>query len=228
MTGIFDSGEGGRCALDILRRQVPREDLVFLMDRANAPYGTKSKEEIANLAEGNIMRLVGMGCERVLIACCTAGTVYPMLSGAARAFSLPIIEVTAKGAKEVSRGGEIAVISTLATARSHAFKMALSGFSVTEFAAQDLVGYIDDGECDGSISPGVRDYLFGVISGATTNSTDTLILGCTHFHAVRGEIEKLLKEMNKDIKIVSSAEEGALAMASEINCHSGAGKTIYI
>ena len=50
MTGVFDSGSGGLFALSELRRLMPREDLVFLADRKNAPYGTKEKDEILRLS----------------------------------------------------------------------------------------------------------------------------------------------------------------------------------
>ena len=47
MIGIFDSGVGGICAYHKLRELLPREDILYLGDRKNAPYGTKPKDEQA-------------------------------------------------------------------------------------------------------------------------------------------------------------------------------------
>ena len=49
MIGVFDSGVGGICAFRRVRELLPREDIVYLADRKNAPYGTKSEDEIKGL-----------------------------------------------------------------------------------------------------------------------------------------------------------------------------------
>ena len=46
MIGIFDSGVGGLTALRELRKLAPSADIVYLADRKNAPYGTKSECEL--------------------------------------------------------------------------------------------------------------------------------------------------------------------------------------
>ena len=58
MIGVFDSGAGGLAALGELRRIAPNEDVIFLADAKNAPYGTKAPETIAQLARNNILRLI--------------------------------------------------------------------------------------------------------------------------------------------------------------------------
>ena len=46
---VFDSGVGGISVLRHLRRVMPGEKYLYFGDSANAPYGTKSKEEVKNL-----------------------------------------------------------------------------------------------------------------------------------------------------------------------------------
>ena len=79
MIGVFDSGVGGYCAFRELRRLLPREDMVYLADRKNAPYGTKSEDEIIAFTKANIKRLREIGARKILIACCTASSVYNSL-----------------------------------------------------------------------------------------------------------------------------------------------------
>lgn len=226
MMGVFDSGAGGLCAFRILRSLLPREDLVFLRDEKNCPYGKKSREEIAAIAEKNISLLEKMGCERVLIACCTASTVFDDLSTEAQAVAIPIVAPTLAKAEALSRSGKIGVIATEATIRSHAFHS--NTHTIYEAAAQRLVDIVEGGERDGAATEGTQEYLCSLLAPIVSAGVDTLILGCTHFHALRNEIEKILNQNGQRIITVSSAEVGALAAASIANSARNSGRTVYI
>jgi hypothetical protein len=77
--GIFDSGVGGICAYRHLREMLPRENILYLADRKNAPYGIKSRDEILGFTKTNIKRLRSLGADGILIACCTASSLYGLL-----------------------------------------------------------------------------------------------------------------------------------------------------
>lgn len=210
MIGVFDSGVGGLCAFKILRDLLPHENLVFLRDRKRCPYGGKSRDSIIEIAEENILRLTEMGCERVLIACCTASTVYDSLPSEARRAAIPIVAPSARLAARLSENKVIGVIATDATIRSHAFRDHLPECKVVECAAGPLVSIIESGEKDGHASEETRRYLAELLAPIIEAEADTLILGCTHFHALRAEIEAVLSGLTKrKIKTVSSAEVGA-------------------
>ena len=91
MIGVFDSGVGGFNAFIHLRRRFPLADIAYLADRKNAPYGTKSEVELVGLVGICIDRLRSYGAEKVLIACCTASTVWGRLSESQREASVPIV-----------------------------------------------------------------------------------------------------------------------------------------
>ena len=44
--GVMDSGMGGISVLKELARIMPNEDFIFYGDSANAPYGSRTTEEI--------------------------------------------------------------------------------------------------------------------------------------------------------------------------------------
>lgn len=230
MIGVFDSGSGGIAALKELRRLRKSENVVFLADRDHAPYGTRSRESILALAKENVTRLRRLGARRVLIACCTASTVHADLPREVREISVPIIEPTASFAREHSATGRIAVIATEATVRSHAFARALAGCRVTELAAQRLVGEVEGGAHDGNITPKLCAYLDELLLPAVRFGADVLILGCTHFPHLEGEIRRALSRLtNRKILTVSSALCGALAMDAALGdeCPEG-GATVYL
>ena len=121
MVGIFDSGKGGAAALGEFRRMRPLCDAAFLADTDNAPYGNKSHGELVRLVSDDIERLLELGVSRVLMACCTASTVYGDLSEKCRELSIPIINPSAKLACRLSASGRIGVLSTERTMKSGCF-----------------------------------------------------------------------------------------------------------
>ena len=44
--GIFDSGIGGLTVFKEIRKKLPNENIIYLGDTKNFPYGNKTKEEI--------------------------------------------------------------------------------------------------------------------------------------------------------------------------------------
>ena len=51
--GVFDSGVGGVSILRELVKLMPNENYIYLGDSANAPYGTKSLEQVIELVSND-------------------------------------------------------------------------------------------------------------------------------------------------------------------------------
>lgn len=201
--GIFDSGEGGHNLLRYARMRNRRDDIIFLCDRARAPYGTKRDFELSGIVADNISRLKKMGAERIIIACCTACTVFDRVPD--REGVYPILSAAAREAERISEG-RIAVFATGATVRSDAFKREIGTKEVVQIAAQPLVRMIDGGASDGRPTGELLCYLDELISLA--RGADTVVLGCTHFSSVK----RLTQELGHKAGIkhvVDAAELGA-------------------
>lgn len=226
MIGIFDSGAGGLTALSELRRLLPSADICFFKDVKNAPYGTKSRRELIKLVERDILKLYRTGADKILMACCTASTVYECLPDKMKKISLPIIEPTARAAAKISTQGKIGVIATEATVSSGAFSKALWKFStvkeVHELPLQRLVGMVEEGSVDGRLKSAERDELSRLLS-PMKNKIDTLILGCTHFPHLELEISGCLP----GVRLVSSSREGARELG-RLSKNRGKGRTFFL
>ncbi len=223
MIGIFDSGVGGYTALSEIRRLAPRADLIYLADTKNAPYGTKSEDELVSLVCRDIDLLANSGAEKILIACCTASTVYPLLDKSRQSISVPIISPAARRASRVTKNGRIGVIATERTVLSHAFSKALGSCEVFEAPAQKLVSLIEAGERDGRMSNKTKSYLKDLLFPLSEKGIDTLILGCTHFPHLEKEINKILPK----VRTVSPSREGARELLSVYKGR-GNGKITYL
>lgn len=213
MLGLFDSGSGGLNTVRYIKENMPDIDLVYKIDRENAPYGIKSTEKIIQIVEENIDDLKNRGAERILIACCTASTVYGMLAKKYKNVSIPIINPIAVAALQKTRNGRIGVLATEHTVRSHAFKNALPSCTVTEIAAQKLVGMIDGGLTDNNVTLETQGYVKELIYRFYDKGIDTLILGCTHFPAIKATVAKACSEIGIR-HVIDSAREGALAITT--------------
>lgn len=208
MLGLFDSGTGGVNTVRYLKETNDDSDLVYLIDRSNAPYGIKTEQEILEITKSNIRILTDMGAERVLIACCTASTVHEKLPESEKSVSIPIIDTIADKAKSATRSGRVGVIATNHTVRTHAFAKALSGLYVREYGASELVDMIDGGVSDSTVTSTDKEKIESILEPTLTSGIDTLILGCTHFPAIIRTIDEISKKYG-NITLVDSARVGA-------------------
>ena len=69
---VFDSGLGGMSLLAELIRVLPNESFLYFGDTANAPYGTRSEDDVKRLTEQNLEYLLSLGIKAFVIACNTA------------------------------------------------------------------------------------------------------------------------------------------------------------
>ena len=214
MIGVLDSGEGGMNAARYLEQKT-EESIVFFPDRKNAPYGTKTRDELISLLSGGIDRLLALGASRVLIACCTAGTVYPYLDEKRKTLSFPLIRPTARAAVKSTRSGKIALIATEATVRSHAFSEEIKKAAgelnrdcrLLEIKAQPLVSMVERRATGIKISEGDEDLIRKILLPLKDFGADTLILGCTHFPSLEDRLAPIAKELGI-ISLISSVKEG--------------------
>lgn len=227
MIGIFDSGVGGLTVLEELRRLSPEADVCFFADRENAPYGTKTKDEVISLVRRNIALLTGVGADKILMACCTASTVHRYLTEREQSLTIPIIAPTARAAVSTTRCGKVGVIATERTALSGAFAAEIHALDtavrVFEWQAQALVGLTEGGVSDAHYEQKDLKIIENLLSPIKDTDVDTLILGCTHFPRISGLISRVLP----GVRLISSAYEGA-AEAVKIADTSGSGLTIYL
>ncbi len=225
MIGIFDSGDGGLAALKRLRGIAPNADIIFYADRKNAPYGNKTQKELIRLVKRDIIKLKEAGASSVLMACCTASTVFHLLPHQLTENTYQILTPTAEEALRVTKNGRIAVIATNATVSSHAFKselLRLGAEDVKELEAQELVGLTEGGGRDASLTDVQFRRIYELLSNVKACGADTLILGCTHFSHLKNKISSALPKM----RIVDSAAEGAKEIARHAVC--GKGRTVIL
>jgi glutamate racemase len=219
--GVFDSGFGGLTVLRALVSRLPRANFAFIGDTARLPYGSKSRRTIARYAVESAQFLVSeQGAEFLVIACNTASALA--LDAIQDAVSIPVlgvIEPGATAARAASQSGDVLVIATDATVRSHAYAAACSarGLRSIEKACPLLVPLVEEGWTSHTVTDQViRIYLDQLKAEASENSLkpDTLVLGCTHYPLLGPLIERAVPP---GMKVIDSAESAADAAVNLIN-----------
>ena len=70
--GFIDSGVGGISVLKEAVKLLPKENYIYFGDSKNAPYGTKSVEEVQRLTFNACELLINHNVKALVIACNTA------------------------------------------------------------------------------------------------------------------------------------------------------------
>ena len=182
--GIFDSGAGGVSVLLTAVRLLPCESYVYFGDSANAPYGTKTKEEVLALSRAVVERLIAMDVKAIVIACNTATA--DAANELRRLYPLPIIgmEPALKPAASIRREGQVLVLATPGTLGSEKYARLYEkyGTHAVSLPCPGLMEFVERGEMDSSALHAYLDRLF---SPFQADKVDAVVLGCTHYVFLR-------------------------------------------
>ncbi|MCQ2353749.1 MAG: glutamate racemase [Clostridia bacterium] len=192
---VFDSGVGGLSVLVRLRELMPEEDFIYLGDRKNAPYGSKTHEEVRRIAEKNVDMLVLHGAKAVVIACntATAAAVEPMRK---KYPQIPIIGIEPAVKPAVDAGcGRILVLATPRTVSEPRFTALMErragNSSVIGVPCEGLSQMVESGECEGKETD---EYFERLFTPFRSDGFDAVVLGCTHYPFVRSAIRRAVGE----------------------------------
>lgn len=193
--GVFDSGVGGLSLLRELRRLLPNEDFIYYGDRANAPYGAKTHEDILEISKGIVNTLLSRGAKAIVVACNTATAVAIEPLRAAYP-DLPIIgiEPAVKPAR-ISGCRRVLVLATPVTVSESRFAALLransgDGCEFVGVACHDLAFMIENDKT----SEEIENYLRSVFAPYHKDGFDGIVLGCTHYPLALDEIKRAAGE----------------------------------
>ena len=206
--GVFDSGIGGLTVLKEIVEQLPGEDIVYLGDTARIPYGTRSKETVIKYVMESFNFLMKKNIKALVVGCNTASALA--IDEAKEKFDIPIIGVIEPGAKAAvscTKNNTIGVIGTEGTINSNAYQKYIRKYLPTAeiigVACPLFVQIVEEGWENSDVAYlTAQKYLLEL----KEHNIDTLVLGCTHYPALRYTIGKV---MGENVKLVNPAYETA-------------------
>jgi glutamate racemase len=204
---MLDSGVGGLTVARAVLDQLPHEQLHYVGDTANGPYGPKPIAEVRAHALTVMDELVASGVKALVIACNSASAAC--LRDARERYDVPVVEVilpAVRRAVAATRNGRIGVIGTIATVTSGAYDdafAAASGVEVVSAPCPRFAEFVERGVTSGRQLLGLAEAYLSPLNAA---GVDTLVLGCTHYPLLTGLLSVV---MGEQVTLVSSAEETA-------------------
>jgi glutamate racemase len=190
--GVFDSGVGGLTVLHDLLGELPAERFIYFGDTGNCPYGVRTEEEIQALAIEGARLLLERGAKIIVVACNTVSV--SALRELRATFTTPFVGVVpaVKPAAERTRVKRVGVAATEASAKGDYLKRLIrehaNGVEVLAAGCPRLVTLAEAGILDGpEAETAVREYVEPMLAAGI----DELVLGCTHFPAMRAVFERV-------------------------------------
>ncbi len=193
MIGVFDSGVGG---LGILREMLPAfsgEHVVYVADRARAPYGSRSIDEVRSFSHDVASTLIERGASTVVVACNTASAgALSSLRSSFPEIAFVGMEPALKPAREATRSGVVGVLATEVTFQGELFSSLIDQFAadltVLTRAAPEWVELVESGTIEG---PEAEAAVSVHITPLLEAGADVIVLGCTHFPFLDTTINKV-------------------------------------
>ncbi len=216
--GVFDSGLGGLTVARSIIEKLPGEDIIYLGDTANTPYGPRPIAEVRELALSGLDLLVEQGVKMLVIACNTA-TAAALNDARERYWTrrgIPVVEVVTPAAKEAAvttRNRKVGIIGTETTVASEAYPTALAavpGLTVVQQACPAFVDFVEQGITTGNELTQITHQYVAPLQEC---GVDTVILGCTHYPLLTGVLSRVLGDQ---VTLVSSSEAAAKATYSTL------------
>ena len=191
---VFDSGVGGFSVLQHLKKILPNEHYLYFGDCANAPYGSRTTEEVRQLTLAVAEKLVTEHPIKALVVACNTATAaaIEILRETYPDLIIIGIEPALKLAADHFPGGRIGVMATQVTLREEKFDALMHRFTadctVEKIPAPGLVALIEQGQTD---TPQIHALLRQLLT-PYIGKLDALVLGCTHYPFVQTAIAQVL------------------------------------
>lgn len=203
--GMFDSGVGGLTVFSEIVNKLPNENIIYLGDTKNFPYGSKSKEAIIELSKKCVEFLISKDVKLIIIACGTATS--QSLEILNKIYNIPIIGIIEPTIdylkKDENSINNIGIIATQGTIRSNAWeyniKNNIKNVQVYNKACSLLAPMAEEGWVNNDVAYyTIKEYM------KDFKNIDKLILGCTHYPLFKDLIKN---ELGENVDIINTGEK---------------------
>ncbi|MBE7080739.1 MAG: glutamate racemase [Clostridiales bacterium] len=183
---FFDSGIGGLTVLNACEKQFPEALFYYYGDNQHAPYGNLPAKKIRRYVFRAFKKFHRLHVSAAVIACNTATAVC--VDELRRKFSFPILGAEPAVCPAALKGGRVVVLATKATCESERFQR-LCQRTKERFPNADICAYACEGLA-GAIERNVHRADFDFTPYLPKTSADAVVLGCTHYIYIVGQIAR--------------------------------------
>ena len=183
---FIDSGIGGLPYCNDFLKRNPLEEVCYLADRKNFPYGQRKKEELSLMLIELIEKLLKLTDPKIIVLACNSATVSAIDSLRRRFPNIPFVGTVPaiKPAANASKSGKVGVLGTARTVEDPYNQNLAEGCEkkceIKGIAAPDLVEFVEE-RFDSADENEKKEIVRKYIELFRAEGVDSLVLGCTHF-----------------------------------------------
>lgn len=210
--GVIDSGIGGFSVARRVQKLLPHENILYLGDGANTPYGNHSAEEILELTRYLLHFMREHRVKGLLVAC---NTISCLIDQYREEMECPVFSVVEAGANAVARTPyqKVGVISTCFTAKTGCYPELIGklapGRDVFSQGCPKLANLVEQNVGNAGAVPLIEAEIRENIEQLLAKGTvECCVLGCTHYPLIEDNIHKLYP----GIKLLDPAKQMAEAL----------------
>ncbi len=204
--GFFDSGLGGITVLkEAIYGEGLSEDIIYLGDTKNTPYGTKDEKFVYDAIMDNVEYLIQEGCNPIVVACNTA-TSLCIKDLRAKYKDIVFIgtEPAIKVAADAKLNKKILVLATSITVRKEKLLTLIDELKITKdvvlVPADELVKFAENINCS-TMTKEENEYIKSLLEKYNLEEFSHIVLGCTHFPLFKENFKDVIKEICPSAKI---------------------------
>lgn len=214
--GVFDSGLGGLSVLGALADICPAADLIYAADTAHVPYGNKTPEQIRARVLAMGQALINEGCTTLVVACNTAtAEAIEALRGAHPNIPVVGVEPGIKPAALNTQSGKIAVLATVATAKSQRLAQLIARHAPHKTVhVIPCHGWATEVEALNLNAPSIIQDIELHLLPLIDQGVDQVVLGCTHYDFLTPTISKLISGKAQLVGVASAVARQACKVAN--------------
>ncbi len=226
MIGVFDSGLGGLTIAGHIRRMAPEVDLLYVGDRARAPYGPRSSEEVLMFSGEITRRLIDCGAGIIVVACNTASAaaLHP-LRAEFPGVQFVGMEPAVKPAANHTSTGVVGVVATAGTLDGPLYESVVARFGAgVEIVAAACPEWVDLVEAGNIGAPETFAVVSQCLEPLLERRADRIVLGCTHFPLLEHAITRAVGGRAEIVDPGPAVARQALRIASMLGIERGSGR----
>jgi glutamate racemase len=217
--GVFDSGIGGLTVAKAIKELMPHEQIIYFGDTAHLPYGDKSTAAIQAYSIKICDVLLQRGCKVIVIACNSASSAAFELVKAyvgTKAGVFDVIRPVIDYLRERKDLQEVGLIGTRQTVSSGVYQQLMKEDAKKNchaLATPLLVPMIEEGWIHNRIS---HQIIENYLKEAPLSDVEALVLGCTHYPLIAGEIQQYY---GGKVEVIDSARVVAQSLKAYLDLH---------
>jgi glutamate racemase len=180
---FIDSGIGGLPYCRVFSARNPHEEICYIADRENFPYGSRSKEELVSILTALTEKIIKTINPKIAVLACNTAAVSALAALRQNFPQLPLVGTVPaiKPAANASKSGKVGLLGTARTIEDpYNQNIAGANCEIITIAAPELVEFVEQrfSYAEKNERTEIARKYIELFCAA---GADTLVLGCTHF-----------------------------------------------